>query len=374
MVSMRISDPLLPVISEEFQIPTGDASVIAGAFAISYGISQFLFGPLADRFGKLYILGWALLLSVIANCGVSFSQQFDAIVFWRAVSGATTAGIVPLSMAWIGETVAYQERQPTLAKFLYGVLGGVIGGQIIGGFYADFGQWRGSFLVVAALYLICLALLMASGTAQRIIHQPETGPATKAHRHFINVFSNRWALFILCITGIEGVFLYGAMVFIPAYLHLELDIPLSLAGLMMSGFGLGGLLYASTARMMLSRLKETGLVWAGGVLLGIASLLLLVPVHWLIPATGIFAMGLGLYMLHNTLQTHATQMAPASRGTAVSLFACSLFIGQSIGISAAGALVDFAGFTPLFWISAIALPLLSLWFAHFLRRHPLNQR
>jgi predicted MFS family arabinose efflux permease len=42
--------------------------------------------------------------------------------------------------------------------------------------------------------------------------------------------------------------------------------------------------------------------------------------------------GLGFYMLHNTLQVQATQMAPAARGSAVTLFACSLFFGQSTGV------------------------------------------
>ena len=47
-------------------------------------------------------------------------------------------------------------------------------------------------------------------------------------------------------------------------------------------------------------------------------------------------MGMGFYMLHNTLQTNATQMAPERRGTAVSQFAASLFIGQSVGVAIAG--------------------------------------
>lgn len=151
--------------------------------------------------------------------------------------------------------------------------------------------------------------------------------------------------------GIEGCFLYGALVFVPSYLHLEQHFSLTEAGLLMASFGLGGLLYASTAGRLLKRLGEDGLVRGGGVLLCAAFLTLLVPGLWIIPAVAIFAMGLGLYMLHNTLQTQATQMTPASRGTAMSLFACSLFLGQSIGISAAGSIVNRFGFDPLFWIA-----------------------
>ena len=50
-------------------------------------------------------------------------------------------------------------------------------------------------------------------------------------------------------------------------------------------------------------------------------------------------MGLGFYMMHNTLQTHATQMAPERRGAAVSSFAACFFLGQSAGVGVAGLLV-----------------------------------
>jgi len=46
--------------------------------------------------------------------------------------------------------------------------------------------------------------------------------------------------------------------------------------------------------------------------------------------------GLGFYMLHNTLQINATQMAPERRGAAVSIFACCFFFGQSVGVCLAG--------------------------------------
>jgi hypothetical protein len=45
-------------------------------------------------------------------------------------------------------------------------------------------------------------------------------------------------------------------------------------------------------------------------------------------------------MLHGTLQTQATQKAPARRGTGVAWFACVLFLGQSAGILAMSVAVD----------------------------------
>lgn len=56
-----------------------------------------------------------------------------------------------------------------------------------------------------------------------------------------------------------------------------------------------------------------------------------------------FATGLGFYMMHSTLQTHATQVAPSARGTAMAMFAGCLFLGQSIGIGLGGLMLPLAG-------------------------------
>jgi predicted MFS family arabinose efflux permease len=87
-------------------------------------------------------------------------------------------------------------------------------------------------------------------------------------------------------------------------------------------------------------------------------------------APAIVVLGLGFYMLHNTLQTNATQMAPEARGLAVSTFASCFFVGQGVGAWGAGLVIDRAGPGPLFLTAAPALLLLPLAFARRLDRRP----
>jgi predicted MFS family arabinose efflux permease len=75
------------------------------------------------------------------------------------------------------------------------------------------------------------------------------------------------------------------------------------------------------------------------------------------------AIGLGFYMLHNTLQTNATQMSPQARTTAVAIFSSALYLGQTMGVAAASLVVDRWTAVPVFVVSAIWLPVLALWFA-----------
>ena len=76
------------------------------------------------------------------------------------------------------------------------------------------------------------------------------------------------------------------------------------------------------------------------------------PVWYFAPLARRSAIGLGFYMLHNTLQTDGTQMTPEARGTAVALFASVYFIGQTVGVALAAPVMDRYGGPPLFVFAA----------------------
>ena len=77
-------------------------------------------------------------------------------------------------------------------------------------------------------------------------------------------------------------------------------------------------------------------------------------------------------MLHNTLQTNATQMTPQARGTAVAMFSSAIFIGQTAGVGTGALVIDRLGAVPLFLGAAVALPVLAIWFARQLRHRPVK--
>ena len=83
---------------------------------------------------------------------------------------------------------------------------------------------------------------------------------------------------------------------------------------------------------------------------------------------GVTLIGLGFYMLHNTLQTNATQMTPEARGTAVAIFSSALYLGQTAGVAAGGIVFDRFTAVPLFLSAGVVLLCLGRWLARQLRR------
>jgi predicted MFS family arabinose efflux permease len=83
-------------------------------------------------------------------------------------------------------------------------------------------------------------------------------------------------------------------------------------------------------------------------------------------------MGLGFFMVHNTLQVQATQMSPQARGTGIAAFAAGLFSGQSIGVAVGSPVLARFGFEILQMASAGLFLVLGASMACLLARR-LNQ-
>ncbi len=365
--SMRACDSLLPALVRGFGVTTGQAARTVSMFALAYGLMQMLYGPLGDRYGKLPVIALAASASVVTSLGAMLAPGIGWLIGFRAVSGAAAAAIIPQSMAWIGDQIAYEHRQATLARFLMGQMLGFISGQLLGGVCADFLGWRWTFGFLAAMYLAAAVALWAQAGR---FGAATAGASLGFGRRIVAIGRDSWPRVIFAIVFFEGMAVFGALAFIPWHLHHRFGVSLTLAALAPAAFGLGGIGYALFTRRLLARLREAGLVRVGAACLAIALVGLALGGSWLLAVPESALLGIGYYMLHNTLQTNATQMAPANRGTAVSLFASCFFLGQSTGVSIASAMVEWIGTPAVFTASALLLITLATAFAAALRRRP----
>jgi predicted MFS family arabinose efflux permease len=374
MASQRVCDPLLPQLAQSFGISNGQAAQTITAFAVAYGVLQIVYGPLGDRYGKYRVVAAATLACTLGSIGAAVAGSLGWLILCRVLGGATAAAIIPLSMAWIGDTIPYERRQATLARFLTGTTLGLVSGQLIGGIFADTLGWRWAFVLLAVIYAVVGVLLNLELRRLRGVsrHSSSTAAQVKVSSlaQIVTVLRLPWAKVIIVTVFLENVAALGALAFVPSYLHTRFGLPLTLAGAILATYGLGGLAYTFLAKRLVVKLGERGLAQGGGLVIGAAfAVLWLAPSwSWALPAS--FLAGLGFYMLHNTLQTNATQMAPQARGTAVALFAIANFIGQSVGVAGAAMLVDAGSASLPFVLAAIALPLIGFGFARALRHRP----
>jgi predicted MFS family arabinose efflux permease len=371
-MSLRVNDALLPRLAQEFEISLGTAAQVISVFAIAYGLSQLFFGPVGDRFGKYRVIAWGSLACAASALLCALAPDFDTLRLARAAAGATAAAIIPLAMAWIGDVVPYERRQPVLARFLIGQILGLSTGVWLGGFAADHLSWRAPYFVIAVLFvtvsLVLLAIERRLPPAARARRPGEGSAWRRMVADFSAVLATPWARVVLALVFFEGASLYGPFAFIAAHLHQTFALSLAAAGAVVMLFGLGGFVFAIASQRLVRRLGEPGLVRWGGLLMALALLATAYGPGWGWALGGCFVLGLGFYMLHNTLQVNATQMLPERRGAAVAAFAACFFLGQSAGVSLGGLLVGRIG-TARFIVCGAAGVLLLAWaFGTALRR------
>lgn len=371
-ISLRLTDALLPLFAREFGITLGHAANAITAFSVAYGLSQLFFGPVGDRFGKYRVIAWACAACALTTTLCGLAQGFAQLEFARLLAGATAAAIIPLSMAWIGDVVPYDKRQPVLARFLIGQILGLSAGVFVGGFAADHLSWRVPFFGIALGYIAISAALFAINrqlpARARVLNRVEGHAVRRVVSEFGQVLARPWARVVLLTVFLEGAFLYGSFAFIATHLHEHFGLPLAAAGSTLMLYGFGGLLFAVASATLVRRLGEVGLTMVGGLLLAASLLVIGVAPVWWWALPGCFVAGLGFYMLHNTLQINATQMAPERRGAAVSAFASSFFLGQAVGVAVYGTLVARIGTGAVIATGAFGVLVVALAFSRLRAR------
>ena len=377
----RVIDPLLKTVAADFDSPLTKASLAVSAYALPYGLFQLAYGPLGDRIGKVRVMAVAFTLFTLGTAACAFVPQGASGLPWlialRFITGVFAAAIIPLSIAYIGDKVAPDKRQATLGQFMSALMMGTVFSGPMGGVFGDYLGWRNIFLLLGGISaLVMLALLKGAANEPKPVKDPSK-PSTSVLKGYGLVLSNPNARIVYPAIFLEGLFLFGGFVYVSSALQDNFGMKILQAGLMISFYGIGGLIYSFTAKKILKQFKQWQMALMGGTLLMsgfvLASLLPTLKTWWpIIP--GALLIGFGFNSIHSTLQTKATELAVKARGTAVSLFAFFFFLGQSLGVQGGGILgLSFAapgladkvvpGYWLVFLTSGVGLFLMSLWVA-----------
>jgi MFS transporter, YNFM family, putative membrane transport protein len=367
---VRVTDSLLPQIAGDFGTTVGAAAMVVTAYAVAHGSVQLFIGPIGDRFGKYLTVMTMCLASSILVMACGLANSLTELAIARLLAGACAGWVIPLSMAYVGDVIPYDRRQPVLGRYLTGQITGQLFGQAAGGVLGDLFGWRNVFFILGALFALATA-----GLIYELISNPRTraaGRPEERSRGFVAdykaVLSNPWARIVIVAVFLESVFGWGAFAYVGADLNQRFGLSLTAVGLIVGCFALGGLVYAAIVQQLVNRFGQTGLAVGGALMCGASYFALASGLAWWLAPLAVGVYGLGFYALHNTLQTCGTQMTPEARATGFALFSSAIYVGQTVGVGLSAIVFDRAGAVPLFIVAGLALPAMALWFARELRR------
>ncbi len=366
---VRVTDSLLPQIAADLQTTVGAASIVVTVYLLAHGSVQLVMGPFGERLGKYRAVAFAAAAAtvMVALCGLA--ATLPLLVAARLGSGLATGWIVPFALAFIGDVIHYENRQQVIGRFLSGQILGQLFGQAAGGVLGDYFGWRVVFFILAGMLGLATVGLFYE-LARNPLTRSVAAPRQVRRGYFADyksVLRSSWARKLIVIAFFETSATFGAFTYVGADLHLRFGLNFALVGLFVGAFAIGGLIYSLSVRRLVSLLGQAGLAAGGGTLLAAAFVTLAFEPHAYIAPLAILVIGLGFYMLHNTLQTNATQMTPEARGTALAIFSAALYLGQTAGVAAAAFAFDRYKGVPVFLAAGAVLLALGLWFARTLK-------
>ena len=343
---MRVTDPLVPVLSKEFGVSHGDIALFATAYAIPYGCFQLVFGPLGDRFGKTLIMRIALILLGLTILGATVATSYRLMLVSRALSGMVAGGIIPLGLASIGDLVPYERRQAVLSRLLLASILGQISGAFITGLLAEFMPWRTILTLYGGLaFLVAGVLTLAPGI------RPVPGAAASfgdVLALYGSILAKRSTQVLLGIVFVEGALFFGFFGQVSPYLAEVRDASTGQIGAIVACIGLGGAVYSALFRPVFRLFGPYGMMRAGGVLGAIGVGLAALPWPLALYGATTALSGYAFYSIHIGLQTRATELAPEARGASLSLFAATLFMGNGFGPWMLGSGIEHFGYGTVF--------------------------
>jgi predicted MFS family arabinose efflux permease len=326
----RAVDPVVPKIAADLGIDVKTAALLSSAFTFPYALTQPALGTIADFFGKTRLMNLSLAAVVTTTLVCAFVSDFSVLVTMRVIAGVCAGGIFPVGVAIVGDLVPVHERQVAIGRLLAVGLTGNLIGAVISGAIGDLLGWRGVFFSIGGFGLVVAVIAFFAFRGMDVGKSKPFNLAAAA-AGFRGVLADPRAKVCFGSVFFEGLVIHGMFPYVALLLLASGQTHSSYAGIVIAGFGLGGILFSLSLPFLVVRMTERQLMLTGAAGAALAFILIALNMTWYMQAAVFVLFGLGFYMLHNCIQVHVTDLTQTARGAAMSMHSSAFFSGQAIG-------------------------------------------
>lgn len=358
-ISNRAIDPLVTLIAREFSVPVTTAALASSFYALPYAFGQPILGPIGDFYGKIRVLRACLWLQTACLCLVVLSPSFTILLAARLIGGFAGGGIMPVTMAMVGDKFPPATRQLAMGRVLSFGMTGTIFATTAAGLLAQFVNWRTVFIIGMVIALTAALIMTFKVDEPTPDRQGKRISFADAIAGYKKVFANRRSFICYGAVFIEGVAIFGVLPFIGEILERRGLGSVKEAGFIIAGVGIGGLCYTLALKWLLQFFGRYQLMFMGGLFCAAGMFTLAYGLPWEITAVVFCATGFGYTLMHNSIQTEVAGLSSEARGSAFSLHSFSLFSGQALGPLIFGPLITVFGPTTALVCSGAILLLLG---------------
>jgi YNFM family putative membrane transporter len=324
---MYITQPILPLLSREFNIAPATAGLTISAVVLSIALASGAYGPLSDSLGRKPVMVWSCALLALPTLLCAVAPSIGVLLLFRCLQGLLVPGLTAVAVAFVGDLFEGPQLGAVIGGYIGATVAGGFIGRVIGGVIADQWHWRVAFVVFAGLTLL--------GALSMALLLPDQGRGDtiswlSAYRGMWRHVRNRRLL---------GAFLIGTMLFFThsgvfTYLAYYLTAaPFQLStGLASSSYAvfLVGLITAPLAGRLAAHMPRRTIMAIGLLVTALGTLGTLLPTLPLVILSLVVLM-VGLFITQSNAPAFVNTTATTGKGGAGALYLTFFYVGGALG-------------------------------------------
>jgi len=346
MLGVGIIVPILPIYAETLGATGFWLGAIFAGFSLSRTIFMPLIGRFSDRKGRKRFISLGLLIYTLSSLGYIYASSALMLVVVRIIQGFSSAMIIPIAMAFIGDISPPGKEGSYMGLFTIALFLGFGCGPLLGGITKDLISMEADFLIMGGLCL--LAFFMVLMYLPRSSSIQKNAPSMDIP--FKTILQSR-SIMGICFYRFASAFCRGSvMTFLPLYAHNALQLNGSQIGVVIASSILFTAMFQFPFGKLADRLNRKMLVILGSILY-----FSIVP---FIPYTLSFIQILILNIILGFFGALSLPAASAlilregknyGMGSTMAIFNVAMSVGLAIGPLTSGIVLDLWGLSGVFY-------------------------
>lgn len=308
--------------------------LLTSGFGICYALGFLVWGQLSDRLGRCRVMTFGLVALAAVTAMIALQKDFYSILALRCIQGFIASSFPPVVLAWVTENFTAKVRSLLVSMLSCSFL-----------LASTIGQKYGSFMINGTLEkaMLTICLIYCAGAILFFILRENEDWTRKNIKKASSVFSLRTSLAILMDKSLVRIYFSSFLVlmsFIALYyiLIIQENITESLSVDLLRDVATLGMLSSLSSGPLLQRIKPTVILATALLFIAVTVMLqvamisaegqlmteIIVITHFIFSC----AVSISVPTMIHCFSIYTEQ---ATRGQAISLYTCVLFVGASIG-------------------------------------------